>query len=185
MPLTSDIKIKTTPFDKAACTKNTWIVLLHANRIPPHVGLMLNGSYNSLTVKGHELDVSSESLFKMVKLKKIESVFIKVVEHPVFSTDYQLAVLQEFIKKHKAVKQFEATCLSPVKEFFLEFYALELKEEELLTGFLGRLADNAYLHSAASLNFTPDTNLLKVPFYNSEQLHERIREERQPFFIED
>lgn len=183
-PLTSDIHINTTAFDKAACIKNTWLVLLHANRIPPHVGLLLNGSYNSLTIKGHELGISSESLFKMISVKNIETVFVKLLEHPVFSADYQLSVFQELVKKYKSVKQFEATCLSPIKEFFLEFYAVELIEEELLADFLGRLTDNSYLHSATSLNFSLNTNLLKVPFYNSQQLHERIREESLPFLVD-
>jgi hypothetical protein len=176
------ISIKTTAIDPPALKRNTWLVLLHANRIPPHVGLLIGGAYNSLTIKGHELDVSVEVLLKTIIQKKINAIFIKVVNHPVFSADYQLQTFKEMIKNYDKVKPFEATCLSPIKEFFQYFYALAADDRELLFSFLERLNQNSYLELAMSQNFTLNKHVIEIPFYTAEQLHEKIKSERLPFY---
>lgn len=179
---TCHIALATGEFRTADCLRDTWLVLLHARRIPPHVGLMIGGSYNSLTVKGHELDIAFEAIHKTAVQKHIESVFIKVAAHPVFSQDYQLAVLQEMIRGYSSVKQNEATCLSPVREFFQEFYAVTNKPEELLFGFIERLNRNKFLERASGCNLELEEGLLEIPYYTSGQLHEKIKNERLPFY---
>ena len=74
---TVNIKLNTVDLREAILHKDIWLVVLHANRIPPHIGLMINGNYNSLTIKGHELNVSSEALLKIISQKKIEKCFYK------------------------------------------------------------------------------------------------------------
>lgn len=175
------ISIPTKKINVNSLGKHLWIALLHVNRIPPHVGLIVNGSYNSLTLKGHELDIDSEVLLKTISLKKIESVFIKVVPHPVFSIDYQLQILKEYIKQFQKVKPNEATCLSPIKLFFQEFYALQLNDKELLFELIERLKSNNYLEYAQSLNFNLPLNAIELPFYTSEQLQEIIIKEHLPY----
>lgn len=176
------ISLPTAEFSLARCLKGTWLVLLHARRVPPHVGLMIHGNYNSLTVKGHELDIPFEAVYKTAVQKNIESIFIQVVPHPVFSADYQLSVLQEMIGGFSSVKQNEATCLSPVREFFSEFYALKLKPDELLFDFIDRLNRNNFLQLASACNFSLEHNSLAMPFYTRELLHEKIKNERLPFY---
>lgn len=72
------IEVETSTFRAAALNKDSLLVILHANRIPPHIGLLINGNYNSLTIKGHELNVNIEALLKTISQKKIESVFIEL-----------------------------------------------------------------------------------------------------------
>ncbi|MDX2173516.1 MAG: hypothetical protein SFY56_10360 [Bacteroidota bacterium] len=175
------ISIPTKKNDVHLLGKHLWIALLHVDRIPPHVGLIVKGSYNSLTLKGHELDIDLAVLLKTISLKKIESVFIKVVPHPVFSIDYQLQILREYIKQFQKVEPNEATCLSPIKLFFQEFYALQLNENELLYDFIERLNANNYLEYAQSLNFNLPLNVIELPFYTSEQLQEIIIKEHLPY----
>jgi hypothetical protein len=66
----ANISLKTVAFNQLHSKKNAWLVLLHAKRVPPHVGLMVDGVYNSLTIKGHELDVTFDALLKTIKQKK-------------------------------------------------------------------------------------------------------------------
>ncbi len=176
------IPLPTKNFEAYKLQKNLWIVLLHANRIPPHVGLIINGNYNSLTIKGHELDIDLDVLLKTISQKKIETMFIKLVHHPVFSYDYQLQIFKEYIKKFNQVKAFEASCLSPIKLFFQEFYALQLNETELLFEFMQRLQTNNYLDNVQSLNFTLPLNYIELPFYTNEQLNDVITKERLPYY---
>lgn len=179
---TVNIELETKDLAEAALSKDAWMVVLHANRVPPHVGILINSNYNSLTIKGHELNVTLETLLKLISQKKIESVFIKLKKHPVFSSEHQIEILKETIKTFEPVKQHGATCLSPIKLFFEEFYALQNIEEELYFDFMKRLNENAYLEFCGSFNFDLHNGFLELPFYTTEQLHETIKEQRLPYY---
>lgn len=168
--------------EPSVLSKGTWLVVLHASRIPPHVGLMIDGNYNSLTIKERELNVSSEALLKMISQKKIETLFLKLVRHPVFSSDHQLNIFQEQLNQFTAVKQNEATCLSPLKLFFEEFYAVKNNKEQLFFDFLEELYQNEYLVQAVGLNvINKANNTLALPHYTNEELQQRIANERAVF----
>jgi hypothetical protein len=162
--------------------KHVWIVILHAKRIPPHIGLLINGVYNSLTIKGHELNISAEALLKTISQRKLQTVLIKLIPHPVFSTDYQLQVFKEMVQQFPMVKQYQATCLSPVKLFLEEFYALKNQSDELLFELMQRLVENKYIYSASTLNLEALENGFELPLYNATQLQERIEHERLAFY---
>jgi hypothetical protein len=164
--------------------KGVYITILHASLIPPHVGLIINGNYNSLTIKGRELNVSKEALLKTISQKKIETLFLKVVKHPVFSTDHQLLMFQEHLQQFKAVKQGEATCLSPVKLFFEEFYAIPNKEEQLLTDVLETLERNCFVEGALALHIKnpAKNNIFTFNSYTAQELQERIARERKLYY---
>lgn len=175
------INVQTIPFESEKLKKGTWLVLLHAQRIPPHIGIIISGNYNSLTIKEREMNINPEPLLKTIAQKKIKSVFIKIAEHPVFSNDHRLSIFQEHLKKFEVVKQFEATCLSPIKLYFQEFYAVPVNEESLLFDFLQELEKNNYLDMAMPLNMEL-TNTIELPYYNKEELNEKIKSERLPYY---
>lgn len=175
------IEVKTEKFKDDCLQKGTWLAVLHAQRVPPHIGLIFSGNYNSLTIKEQELNISSELLLKTILQKKIKSLFIKIVPHPVFSIDHQLEIFQEHLKKFACVKQFEATCLSPVKLFFKEFYAIESADNELFFEFTQQLNNNNFIESACALNMELQEGI-DLPFYTVEELNEKIRNERQTYY---
>jgi len=175
------IPLTTSEFQPALTEKGTWMVILHAQRMPPHVGLLFNGNYNSLTIKEAELNINSTVLLKTLSQKKIKSVFIKIVSHPVFSIDHQRDVFQEELRKAGAVEQFKSTCLSPVKTFFKEFYGIQSPPNELLFDFMKQLTENGYIDYAMPVNMELDEGL-ELPFYTVEELNDKIRSERQIYF---
>lgn len=173
-----------TAFDEKDLGKNTWLVILHASRIPPHVGMLIDGNYNSLTIKGHELNVGIGVLIKTIQQKKIEALFVQLKKHPVFSTGYQLDVCQLYIRQFTQVKQHEASCLSPVKLFLQEFYALCLNENELLYELTERLKQNNYISFAAGLNVEGklEQDQFSLPMYTHEELQKVIQSERSNYY---
>lgn len=168
-------------------SKHTWLVILHASRIPPHVGIIIHGNYNSLTIKGHELNVSVEALLKTIRQKKIESVFYQLKKHPVFSQEYLLEVFQHHIAQFDYVKQNHATCLSPVKLFFDEFYAMPKLNNELLFEMVQRLEDNHYIENTLMIHVDDKSvknGKFNLPNYSSETLHEVIKKERSAYYTD-
>lgn len=171
-------------FNEHELARNTWLVILHASRIPPHVGIVIDGNYNSLTIKGHELNIGIEVLLKTIQQKKIETLFVQLKKHPVFSTDYQKEVCQHYIQQFTQVKQNEASCLSPVKLFLQEFYALCLNEKELLFELTERLKQNNYISSATGLNIEGklEHEQFSLPMYTHEELQKVIQSERSNYY---
>ena len=164
-------------------TKGTWLVILHASRIPPHVGLMIDGNYNSLTIKERELNVSSEAILKTISQKKIEALFLNLNKHPVFSSDYQLNTFQYQLNQFTAVKHGEATCLSPLKLFFEEFYAIKNNKGQLFYDFVDELYQNDYITQAIGSNIAnkQENNIFTLPHYTNEELQQRIKYERDTY----
>ena len=85
-------------------------------------------------------------------------------------------------KNFEQVKHDHATCLTPIKLFFQEFYAVTNINDELFFEFIKRLNDNSYLLTASALNFELNKNLVEFPFYSTEQLNEQIKAERLPYY---
>lgn len=171
-------------FNEKELSKNTWLVILHASRIPPHVGMVIDGNYNSLTIKGHELNIGLEVLLKTIQQKKIEALFVQLKKHPVFSSEYQKEICQHYIKQFTQVKQHEATCLSPVKLFLQEFYAICLNEKELLFELTERLKQNNYITEVIGLNVQEklEQDLFSLPMYTHEELQKVIQSERTHYY---
>ena len=173
-------------FDEESLYKNTWLVILHASRTPPHIGLLIDGNYNSLTIKGHELNVQLNVLLKTIQQKKIETLFVQLKKHPVFSTDYQKEICQYYIKQFTQVKANEASCLSPIKLFLQEFYAICEKKEELLFELIEHLKQNQYIDATYSLNLEGkiEDDEFSLPMYTNEQLQNVIKVERANYYKE-
>jgi hypothetical protein len=164
--------------------KGTWIVVLHASRVPPHIGIIVDGNFNSLTIKGHELDINTDVLLKTIQQKRIESIFIKLNKHPVFSSDFQKEIFQFHIKQFNQVKVNEATCLSPVKLFLQEFYALSIHSNELFFELLNRLIENNYISNSFGLNIESkiSNGLFSFPIYSNSELQEIIKTEYNNYY---
>lgn len=173
-------------FSEDVLQKNTWLVILHASRTPPHIGVLIDGNYNSLTIKGHELDINISVLLKTIQQKKIESLFIKLKKHPVFSSDYQKEICQYYIKQFTQVRANEASCLNPIKLFVQEFYAICENRNELLFELIERLKQNQYIELTYGLNIEEkiEEGEFCLPMYTNEQLQEVIKTERANYYKE-
>jgi hypothetical protein len=175
------IDVQAAPLMPETLNKGAWLAILHAQRIPPHVGLIFSGFYSSLTIKERELDIRTDILVKTITQKRIESIFLKVVPHPVFSIGHQKEMFTEHLMKYQQVKQNESTCLTPVKNFFNEFYALNSDENELLYDFVKKLSENDFIERAALVNVSFE-NGIELPYYSGSELNERIKNERNVYY---
>jgi hypothetical protein len=164
------------PFSHASLLRGSWLVILHADRVPPHAGMIFNGSYNSLTVKTREINVSTEVLYKTISQKKIKTIFIKLKDHPVFSVSHQLEIFQYHLSNFSSVKPFEATCLSPVKLFLNDFFSFSFQANDLIYNVVFQLSANGFIDYCCALNMDLDENI-KLPFYTTEELNEIIKKE--------
>ena len=153
-------------------------MLLHANRVPPHIGMMIDHLYHSLSIKGQEVNVAGEVLMKNIAVRKIPAVFLEIRKHPVFSNDHLSESFAEQIRGFDKVNSRGNTCLSPVKLFFEEFYAIDKDRVNLVFDLLREISENKYggLAFGAHLGALKE-NIFYLQPYNQRDLEKQIEEE--------
>ena len=92
-------------------------------------------------------------------------------------------MFQDQLNQFTSVKQGEATCLSPIKLFFGEFYAIK-DNQQLLFDFVNTLYENDYVSEAIGINLKSkkENNVFTFTTYTESELQERIAKEREGFF---
>lgn len=88
-----------------------WI--LHADKIPPHIGISKNGFYYSLKVSGKDEHFSVEKLIALLNRKKIASLVIKSSENSI-----RVQQLAEVFDKYQSIENDKHTCLTPISEIY-------------------------------------------------------------------
>ena len=87
-----------------------FLCIWHANKIPPHIGVVIDGAYFSLKVKGKDLNIPVNDIVKLIEKKGICSVFVKI-EQPVEKSD-----VAHVFSKFQNAQETIATCLTPITE---------------------------------------------------------------------
>lgn len=178
----ASLTITTKPFNESTLNKGIYLCLIHAKRIPPHIGIIFDGLFHSLTIKGSEPNMKTEALLKTISQKKIETIFFKIASHPVYSLDYLNAVFLEILKKYPVIKSMEVTCLSPIKAFFNEYYALNSSENDIIFSFIERLNNNSFILEAYSVNLSLESDCVEIPTYTQTELDEQIKAIRDEYY---
>ena len=168
----------TQSFYANAVKKGIYLVLLHANRVPPHIGMMIDNEYHSLTIKGQELSISGNALLKNIGLRKIPTVFIKIKKHPVFSNQHLNESFIEQVKLFDKVNPEGNTCLSPIKLFFEEYFAIKKDKIHLVFDLLNALKENDFIEETCGMNLgETNQNIFYLQPYNEADLQVQIKVE--------
>jgi hypothetical protein len=159
--------------------KGIYIVVLHATRIPPHIGLIINKQYHSLTIKGQDCNTPIDVLLRNINQRKIASLFIEINSHPVFSNSYLSEHFVLNVEQFPRVDTGIATCLSPLKLFFEEVYNVSMEQVNFLYDLLPTLYSKKLISSIASL-FIDDFSF-QLPYYTSTEINKEIKLVRSNF----
>ncbi|MBK6833683.1 MAG: hypothetical protein IPG89_05140 [Bacteroidetes bacterium] len=163
--------------DTSKLQKGLWIVVINAARIPPHIGLLFNGSYSSLNIKGVEKDIDFAVLLRTIEMQGIKTVFVKLTNHPVFSIDFLREHFLHEVEKYEKVSA-ENTCFKPVRTFFQENYVLWNNELDFLYQLFPALYANNMIDYAMGLNIAElledDAFVLKA--YSNKEIEDKLNE---------
>ncbi len=166
-------------FNETDLLKGIYIVVQHATRIPPHIGLIADKEYHSLTIKGHDIHTPVSALVKNTLQRKIPSLFIKIKPHTTFSAIYQKEHFITNVQQFPRVDIHVATCLSPVKLFFEEVYNVPMNNIDYLYELLPKLDEEGLIEKVTSL-FVDEQNY-QLPVYTNKEINEGIAQVRSEF----
>ncbi len=178
----SDIRLNIdSHFNEDSLSKGVYLVIIHALRIPPHIGIIAGGAYHSLTIKGQEINQSIAVLIKNTRIRKIPSVFLKVKPHDTFSTDYLKEHFITNVQQFPIVNIGVATCISPVKSFFEEAFGVSMADVNYIYELIPRLIERGLIENISALFV--DENTYCLPTYSAQEVNGRIEQVRTEYNI--
>ena len=87
-----------------------YLCIWHADKIPPHIGISINGFYYSLKVNGKDTSIPVYEIVKIINKKNISVVFAEIL------IDLDRIEIERVFSNYMCAKVGESTCLSPITE---------------------------------------------------------------------
>lgn len=126
-----------------------YILLFHVDKIPPHLGLIQDNKYYSITVKEVEFGLSVTSILSLIKRKKIPTIIIETSK----SVNSAARCFDAYSRLDSSV----LSCLAPIKDV----YSSELKNHvtavELVFDLLELLEQREIIENYFELNLNCST----------------------------
>ena len=89
-----------------------FLCIWHANKIPPHIGIVNDGLYFSLKVKGKDTNIPVQDILKLINRKEICTIFVKI------KLEINKTTVEEVFSRFQIAQESKATCLTPITEIF-------------------------------------------------------------------
>ncbi len=104
--------------------KKHYLVLQNVNRIPPHIGLVVNNHYYSTAVSGIKTKMNLETVLKNIQQKNIECLFIEL-ENITVEDESVIGVFENYGLLDKP----EKSCLFPVISVLKKAFQYDFRSE--------------------------------------------------------
>ena len=114
--ITNILNAEETEIDEQKCLLWVW----HADKIPPHLGLSIEGKYFSLKANGKDFMTEIESVKQIISKKKIKTLCFEV------KSTLNLQDIATSFQKYDCTVPFEITCLQPIQEVLNSFFSKQL-----------------------------------------------------------
>ncbi|MBM3185909.1 MAG: hypothetical protein FJZ67_06380 [Bacteroidetes bacterium] len=145
--------------------QNTLLWILHADKVPPHIGISVNGFFFSLKVRGKDEFLPINKFVNILNSKKILTVAVEL------NIDLLLDEVANKYDQFDFAKDLESSCLVPIKELLLSGEKIER-----LKDLLDILREKKLMNKVFGLNLTESYK--GIPFYTTEQIELRLEKLR-------
>jgi len=173
-------------------SKGLWLLLVGIHETPPHIALISEGKYYSVSVKKVENGTPAKSFVSAVKRKQIPAVFIEITSPQTPKGALNSATQSPFRglgrNESKTINLLSSiysdiqplcitdeTCLSPIKSFFTQYFSDEFNDVNYVFELLAIVEKRGMLGDCQSLNNEiPNSNSITLPKYSMAQIRKRI-----------
>ncbi len=157
-----------------------WLLLLYADRIPPHLGLLYRERYYSLSTEGRSVGSDSTELFRLIGMKQIPTLFIELF--PEEEKDLEPGLHRAFASR-RDLEGASATCLDPIRDFLADEQRIPVEEAGLVHELLPILMDHGVVGKKLQVHLTHrlQENTFTMECYTRADVESRIRQlQRSP-----
>lgn len=156
-----------------------FLVMAGIDTIPPHIALINDGLYYSVSAKKVEVGVPVANFLKAISRKNVPTLFVSI-ESPLQGR-YRGATLEGIFENYPTLGNGEHSCLWPVRDFFAESFSNKYKKASLVFELLAMAQQDNMLLGCKAL-FAPSLPYLSMgghsglvlPKYSHEQIREKI-----------
>ncbi len=142
--------------------KGCFLCVWHAHKIPPHIGLIIDGFYFSLKVKGKDTLIPVGEIIKLINKKNICAVFIGI------HSDLTKDKVEKIFSNYSNAEVFKFTCLTPISDVF------NLREEvDMLADLLNSFKNKNQIGEIFGLNLVSDFK--GISSYGKEEIEARLK----------
>ena len=148
-------------FNSANLSEGTYLWIWYADKIPPHIGVSIEGDYFSLKYNGKDVGLNYGKALQVIHSRKIPSVFLKVKglisKHDVV----------EIFSSYSSAKVGKATCLTPLVFLF------GFPDCNQLSDLLVCLENKKMIQKIMGINLPKGYK--GIPSYGVEEIQNRLR----------
>jgi len=146
-----------------------WLVLVGVNEIPPHIALISNGKYYSVSARKVNCGTSLERFLGVLERKKVSTLFIYM------EIDNKNILLHSIHEHLQPLCMDDRTCLYPIKKFFAESISGEFEKINYVYDLLALSEKKRLLKECVSLHIEATiAKNITLPKYTMVQIRNRI-----------
>lgn len=139
-----------------------FLVVLYANKIPPHIGLLIDGKFYSDKVGQPDIAVDFSHLSRLILSKSIPSLFVKLKDN----CGFDLLQIKDFILSNQLSNNEYSTCLTPIAKI------LNFEHAKTVFDLLEHLTENNQIEKYLALCLPKDFK--GIPYYTVQSVYDRI-----------
>ncbi len=166
------------PLDGDALSECFALLLLHANKIPPHIAIAFGGRYFSLSAKERSVGTDAGLIRKAVFQRPIPTLTVEIQGQRSSDPQDPLALLERVFTEAPALdEKAGVTCLTPVKHFFREWGGIDDKAVALVFDLLDQLDEAGLIGGYRHYALFNDREMhpeFRLPHYTLADVHQRI-----------
>ncbi|MBI2279451.1 MAG: hypothetical protein HYU68_02005 [Bacteroidetes bacterium] len=150
--------------------KGVFIFIHRASKIPPHIGLIVDGTLFEISANGPGYEQKGVDLLKTAQKRGVEVVFIELITPNIDTTDdTSLRQLTEVggmvsvnepellitnLVKHYFKVSNTVSCLNPIKDFIQKTYQIDVSKANFIFELLPILYDKNFVKNTYQVNLT-------------------------------
>lgn len=132
--------------------KGVFIFLHRAGKIPPHIGLILNGKLFEISTNGPGYSFSGSMMLKTAQKRGVEVVYIEL-KTPIKKEEDIEQLMTKLVKHYFKVSN-DVSCLNPIKDFIQETYQIDVSKANFIFELLPILYSNKLVKASFEVNLS-------------------------------
>lgn len=132
--------------------EGVFIFIHRASKIPPHIGMVVNGILYEISINGPGCEYKATDLLKTSQKRGVELIFLEL--NKVENKAIQIQEIITDLVKHYYKVDEEISCLFPIKDFIQKVYQVDVSDAHFIFDLLPILYQNKSIVAGYEINLT-------------------------------